>query len=1250
MFKTSLLKLLLATFFLVLAGCESADDTPDTNPTPKPTAVILHQFGQQPEALGGDFEVAKGTQVTFTVNVTAAAGRTIAKYQWPSPLPAGVSAVGEINPDSNSLTVTFDSVGEYTLSLTVVDSSAVASNPAQVTVTVIESNNTNLPPSVVILHDEGKGGTPSSNTTQFQINRGASVNFQANVNDPNGDTIAQVQWDFGSLSPTITDPQKEFSVTFATAGNYNVKLSATDSKGASATSATVTIIVNDVTPQAPVSVITHNVGTNNSADITVDSGDTVTFNAQPSGTGYTYLWDFGNAQVISGGNTSAGPIQLKFPTAAVYTITLTVSNNGVADSTPAMVKVTAQDPNANIVYSVNNGASSSGNASIDTGATIAFSASPSNPNYSYQWTFGGAANDASGSGPINVTFSSAGTYNISLTATNANGVADKTPATMTVTVKDPVTTAPDASITYLINGSPGTSDFSVNLGTSVIFGVTPPINTNYTYNWNFGGAAADASGANATVVFSSVGVFVVSLTAVDANNVPDPTPAIVTVSVVDPNVTATFDIVHDNGSGDGNITRTGNINIFAGDSVVYNVSSNLTNTANYSFSWDFDGPGYTLDANGNLKVTYDGSWVTPNTTNGVGTYITSLQVVDTVNAITFDLITLTVNVSAPPVNQPPTASFTHDLGAGINGSSGDLRIAAGSTVQFVGSGTDPEGSNINFSWNLPGATPATANTPNVSAVFGTPGQYSVSLTVTDASGLADPNPPSVMVSVLPAFTALPLLSPTSQTGTNLVYDVSVDNNVDVNVVTPSETWATPMLRYNNLQLPPVIKVARGDHLSVNVTNHLPNDDTTIHWHGLKVDGANDGGPDFPITANGGTLTYNFTVQQAAAPLWFHPHPDMMTGTQVYFGLAGALIVTDTISDNLETTNQLPSADHDIALLIQDRSFDASTTNGHRNLIYQTSMGTAFLGMLGDRILVNDVEMPALHVDNRQYRFRLYNGSNARTYDIALSDGATFTVVGSDGGLLPSPVSTADLMLAPGERAEIVVNFSGHNPGDSLKLVSKSFSGGMMGGGMVGLANGAAFDIMSFEVKHTATDPVTLYSALPNSAEINTRYAAALGITSTPGQPLQTQTTYNERPFVMSVVAGPQFLINGVAYDATITNETITLPANPGGGNDPVTEVWTISNNGGAMMMSMAHPFHAHAIQWQILDRSVNNVVSAPQPMDKGWKDTFRVQPGETVRIMGVFEPGINSGKYMYHCHILEHEDAGMMGIFEVLAQ
>jgi len=492
---------------------------------------------------------------------------------------------------------------------------------------------------------------------------------------------------------------------------------------------------------------------------------------------------------------------------------------------------------------------------------------------------------------------------------------------------------------------------------------------------------------------------------------------------------------------------------------------------------------------------------------------------------------------------------------------------------------------------------------------------------------------------LPDFQHLPLMSDEDGDSQNQQghYTLRAIADVDVTIQAPGTSWTTPMYRYNGVQLPPLIRANRGDEMFLTLVNELA-DMSTIHWHGFKVPGSEDGGPTAPVNPNA-TRTYHFTLDQPAASLWFHPHPHGKTAEQVYRGLAGVLLLTDDIEEQLRQDNRVPAMQHDIPILVQDRLFEAEIS-GERLLTYSEDHMSGF-GMMGGTTLVNGAELPKLDVETRQYTLRLYNASNSRTYDFALSDGRTFFIIGSDGGLLPQPAQADHVVLSAGERAAIVVDFSADQPGDRIMLVSQPFMGGAamgvsqfdsspqhggmggMGGGHHGGMNGSGeprlagegSDIMRFDIGVAAADVVQLYDRLPDNAQVLTR--------------LTEQDATAERSFVMSWShTTGRFLINGKEYSQDRVDELVEAGAR---------EIWEITN-----ISPVPHPFHAHAIQWQVLDRNGNSPAGAEQ----GWKDTVLVNPGDTVRIIGRFEP-VNFGKYVYHCHILEHEDAGMMGVFEV---
>jgi len=502
---------------------------------------------------------------------------------------------------------------------------------------------------------------------------------------------------------------------------------------------------------------------------------------------------------------------------------------------------------------------------------------------------------------------------------------------------------------------------------------------------------------------------------------------------------------------------------------------------------------------------------------------------------------------------------------------------------------------------------------------------------------------------LPSLHILPTL--TDEDGNNndnkATYTLTANQNVNVNIETPSGNWTTPMWRYNNNPLPLILKANRGDKMTLKFNNKLMSD-STIHWHGFKIPANMDGGPDFPIGPNK-SKTYSFTMDQPAASLWFHPHPDMQTGKQVYMGLAGVFLLNDDITKELEQNNQLPSEDRDITLLVQDRRF-AMAQNGVRVLEYK-NQDMDNDGMLGDIVLVNGSQSPKLDVGTGKYRLRLYNLSNAKNYDFAFSDGRSFTIVGTDGGLLEKPVKVNHIFMGAAERVEIIVDFSKDNIGSKVALISKYFqddkmqmdnntSMGMNNNGMDNnmsnndernqssmpmqgrTINGTEVNIMRFDIMQKMEDTVKIYTALPQRAEINNRLLAD-----------NADNLGNERQFDMTMAMNGMggmmtFVINGKSFDPKRVDEYVSANS---------TEIWNITNNS-----PMAHPFHAHAIQWQILSR---NGIPATGT-DLGWKDTFLVRANESIKIIGKFEP-VNQGDYMYHCHILEHEDAGMMGYFRV---
>lgn len=398
-----------------------------------------------------------------------------------------------------------------------------------------------------------------------------------------------------------------------------------------------------------------------------------------------------------------------------------------------------------------------------------------------------------------------------------------------------------------------------------------------------------------------------------------------------------------------------------------------------------------------------------------------------------------------------------------------------------------------------------------------------------------------------------------------------------------EGQETETYGYNGDLLGPVLKVQKGETVRIQTVNAL-DEDTTFHWHGLDIPGDVDGGPHDPIPP-GEVRAIQFNVNQEAATLWFHPHPEGNTAEQVYKGLAGMLYIEDEHSDSLNLPDDYGV--NDFPILLQDRAF---TETGELDFqaVYNSD------GTLGDRLLVNGTLDPKLSVPQGKVRLRLLNGSNARNYTVSLNSGDSFQQIATDGGLLNEPVELDSVTLTPAERAEIIIDFDKLKNVDNLALVDDvgtillplKVNGNKTSGEL-------SHDLNSFAVtEEERTLPVTKQIELFGMMDMVT--------------------------------------INGKKFN----KDRIDMTQKVG-----VTEVWELSNKPDPMG-GMIHPFHIHGTQFKVLS------VNGKETVDnlKGWKDTIALEPGDRVKIAISFA---NKGVYMYHCHILEHEDNGMMGQIEV---
>ncbi|MBL7825308.1 MAG: multicopper oxidase domain-containing protein [Saprospiraceae bacterium] len=420
---------------------------------------------------------------------------------------------------------------------------------------------------------------------------------------------------------------------------------------------------------------------------------------------------------------------------------------------------------------------------------------------------------------------------------------------------------------------------------------------------------------------------------------------------------------------------------------------------------------------------------------------------------------------------------------------------------------------------------------------------------------------------------------------------------------------THTMGYNGAILGPTLLLEKGETVAINVHNQL-GDTTTTHWHGLHVSPSNDGSPHTPIM-EGDTWAPVFEVMDNAATYWYHPHLHGKTLSQVVKGMAGFIIVRDAVESALVLPRTYGV--DDVPLVFQWKTFNASKQ------IVETDEQD-------NEVLVNGVlRGSALNLPAQVVRLRLLNGSSHRYFDFGFANSLAFKQIAGDGGLLDAPVSMTKLILGPGERAEILVDLTGKE-GQTLTFrqfgsqLPQGYPGGMMmmmgGNNMMGPLDDTDFDLMSIHVTAPTANAVT---AIPSTLVANTPYSQAGAIPRSFGmtaQPMMSMTN---------------FFINGLKFDM----ETINFEAELG-----KTEVWTLTNS-----TMMAHPFHVHGLSFYVI--SVNG--AAPPLNLKGRKDVVTVPPMQgQVKIVVRFEDFADPEMpYMYHCHILSHEDTGMMGQFLV---
>ena len=492
--------------------------------------------------------------------------------------------------------------------------------------------------------------------------------------------------------------------------------------------------------------------------------------------------------------------------------------------------------------------------------------------------------------------------------------------------------------------------------------------------------------------------------------------------------------------------------------------------------------------------------------------------------------------------------------------------------------------------------------------------------------------------------------------------------IALNVQTGSMKWKagmqTPTWGINGPLLGPAMRLQRGKDVAINVTNALP-EATTMHWHGMEIPGTSDGGPQAVIEP-GKMWTAEFKVDQPATTAWFHPHTHGLTGRQVAMGLGGLIIIDDEESTKLPLPKEWGV--DDVPVILQDKRLDAK---GH--IDYQLDIMTAAVGWFGDMMLTNGAVYPQHLAPRGWLRLRFLNGCNARSLNLATSDGRPLYVVGSDGGLLGEPVKLTELPILMGERFEVLVDTRDGKAFDIITLPVKQM-------GMTLPPFDRALPVLHIQPTLKSNeaklpDALVNMPAVPAVDNAKTRWLQLMmdpqldmmgmqmmmqryGMASMAGMDMkghgnmagmdhgqmQGQMTHGQMGHGKmnhggmaqgnQMVSGYDFMhgnkINGIAFDMAKPMFDVKRGT---------YEKWTISGEGDMML----HPFHIHGTQFRILSENGK----PPAAHRSGWKDTVRVEGWRSEVLVKFDHEAPKERAYMAHCHLLEHEDTGMMMSFTV---
>ncbi|MEO0444071.1 MAG: multicopper oxidase domain-containing protein [Pseudomonadota bacterium] len=437
---------------------------------------------------------------------------------------------------------------------------------------------------------------------------------------------------------------------------------------------------------------------------------------------------------------------------------------------------------------------------------------------------------------------------------------------------------------------------------------------------------------------------------------------------------------------------------------------------------------------------------------------------------------------------------------------------------------------------------------------------------------------------------------------------------------------TPTLGISQDYLAPTIRTRKNSELNLHYQNTL-SENVAIHGHGLHVPGEVDGGPQLEMVP-GAKWQPTLSIVQPAATCWYHSHTHGRTGYQVYHGLAGLMIIDDDLSDSLPLPRRYGI--DDLPIIIQDRTFDAQG-----RLVYSLN-DAGEDGWYGETVVINGAIEPIANVPAGKVRLRLLNGANARFYIVAFADNRTFYKIASDGGLLEAPVPLTTMEMSPGERCEIIVDLSDGNSAELLTLFEDEFDEEEAGivSNLLDLIGPSkkALPLPSLTLKvdgslpaYNAPLPEKLATIIrPKPQQITRTRDFILDMSHAGGHGHSAHAGHGAMSH-----ADMTMTINGAVMDMSVINEKV---------KQGVWERWRIRSNQGA------HPFHMHGCSFLI-----EQMEGATAPLDQqGWKDTVVLDDDDWSEVVVRFDHlATEKYPYMYHCHILEHEDLGMMGQFTV---